>query len=107
MFFPEGEKKKSANVGDIEKVVFRTVFGIDACHGLHGAAVQEFHSDVEMFFLEKIDQLLRIFPVHGRIPNELAFFACAFDEFLLTLRSRQAIYLIKQPFDASAGLGRT
>mgnify|MGYP003693677877 CR=1 FL=1 len=30
--------------------------------------------------------------------------ACAFDEFLLTFRSRQAIDLIEQPFDTSAGL---
>ena len=58
-----------------------------------------------MLLLEKIDQLLGILPVHGRIPDELAFFACAFDEFLLTFRSRQAIDLIEQPFDASAGLG--
>src|SRR5215510_4931738 len=79
--FFEGKQKKSANVSDIKEVVFRAVFGIDAGHSLDGAAVQKLYSDERMFLLEKIDQLLRILPVHGRIPNKLAFLARAFEEF--------------------------
>src|SRR5215831_9972981 len=50
-----------------------------------------------MFLLEKIDQLLRILPVHGRIPHKLAFLARAFEEFLLTSVPGKRLILSSSP----------